>query len=229
VKIPPPGTAILLVVGEQTWRTKLVLGGSDGLLLDVGDLVPESLRALTLGRMMQCRYHETESLTTFQCAFKGFQRSADRRELLLLGEPDSVVRNQRRQHVRVSRKIPIQLQLKLRNDQLSRSLGKEYAYKCWVEGEAINISAGGFRAALSLPMHHSVANHRDALIRFDLNDRRFRDRRLDFIRRDWSSEENIIVYRFGDLSHDEIVWLEQNNSSWLHNAKEHDTDKDGKE
>jgi len=85
-----------------------------------------------------------------------------------------------------------------------------------VEAVAVNISAGGLRVVLRLPRGHAVAQHAEALVRLDVGGEHLRDRRLSFIRRDWSTDDVMLVYAFADLSPEEAERLEHSNMSWLH-------------
>lgn len=213
--LPLPGTAIILTRGSETWRTELVSAGEEGIFLDAGDLLPESLLAVEAGERLNCRCHETSALVTFDCLLIGFRKDSSGKDRLWLSPPPKVTRTQRRQHIRVASEIPIQLNLMLRNDQLSRSLRREVGYRCWIQAIAASISIGGFKVRLKLPLYHRVGIHGNALARFEINERSFRDKRLAFIRHDWLSKEPVVVYRFVDLDREEKEWIENIDNSML--------------
>jgi hypothetical protein len=212
---PRPGTAVLLAVGSQTWRTEL--WGLDGstLTLSLGEMPPLDLLRMDPGTHVSCRYHDTQALCTFDSTVLG-QETREGRRLLALSAPGQVARNQRRRHLRVSRSVPLKLRLPLRNEALGKARGREFVMGCWVEGVAVNISAGGLRVVLRLPRGHAVAHHAEALVRMEVGGERLRDRRLSFIRRDWSTDDVVLVYSFADLSPVEAERLEHSNMSWLH-------------
>jgi hypothetical protein len=114
----------------------------------------------------------------------------------------------------------MQLRLPLRNEALTRSRGREFIQMCWVSATTLNISAGGFRAVLTLPRHHVVANHREAHVRFELAGERFRDRRLTFIRRESAYDEPVLAYSFADLSPEEVGRIEDFNLGRLSSGRE---------
>ncbi len=211
---PRPGMAILLAVGGQTWRTEFVGLEEGALQLSLGEMPPLELLRLDPGTKVSCRYHDSQALCLFDTTVRG-QLHEKERHLLELEAPSQVARNQRRRHLRVSRHVPMTLRLPLRNEALSKVRGKEFVMNCWVEAVAVNISAGGMRMLLRLPRQHSVAQHREAHVRFELGGEVFRDRRLTFVRRDWSSDDVVLVYEFADLNRDEAERIEGFNLSWL--------------
>lgn len=206
-ELPRPGTAVHLAVDDRTWRTELVEAGPDGLLLSLGETAPPELLRLESGLHLTCRYHESQAVCTFTGTLLGSVRHGEL-DCLRLALDQPVARSQRRQHARVTVRIPLHLRLPLRNEALSQSLGRDFILDCWVQATALNISAGGFRAALVLPRQHVVANHRQATARFELAGLHFHDRPLNFIRRDWSSEEPLHIYMFADLQQGEIEAIE---------------------
>jgi hypothetical protein len=217
-ELPRPGTAVHLALGGQTWRTTVAAAGPEGLLLSLGEIAPAELLELESGQRLACRFHEAQALCTFGAVLEGQVRteSGDCLQLALAGP---VERRQRRQHVRVSLKVPLQLRLPLRNDALTRARhAQEFILECWVQALAVNLSAGGFRALLTLPRHHSVALHKEGRVRMDFAGLRLRDRGLLFLRRDWSSDQAQIIYMFADLAPDEIDRIESYSLDWLHAA-----------
>ncbi|MFA7329893.1 MAG: hypothetical protein WC326_02355 [Candidatus Delongbacteria bacterium] len=212
---PRPGTAILLAVGGQTWRTELAGLEQGALQLSLGEMPPLELLRLDPGTKVSCRYHDSQALCIFDTTVRGQLHEAER-HLLELEAPPQVARNQRRRHLRVSRRVPMTLRLPLRNEALGKVRGREFVMTCWVEAVAVNISAGGMRMLLHVPRQHSVAQHRDAHVRFELGGEVFRDRRLTFVRRDWSTDDVVLVYEFADLSRDEAERIEGFNLNWLH-------------
>lgn len=212
---PPPGTAVLLAVGGQTWRTELWSAEGASLRLSLGEMPPLELLRLDPGMRVSCRYHDSQALCTFESAVLG-QATVEGRRLLELASPVQVSRNQRRRHLRVARRVPLKVRLPLRNDALSKACSREFILSCWVEGVAVNVSAGGLRAVLRLPRHHAVAPHGEALVRLELGGEVLHDRRLAFVRRDWSTDEVVLVYAFADLSRQEAERIEGFNLNWLH-------------
>lgn len=212
---PRPGMAVLLAVGGQTWRTEMWSLDPAALTLSLGEMPPLDLLRLDPGARVSCRYHETQALCVFDSTVLG-QETREGRRLLALAVPAQVARNQRRRHIRVARRVPLKLRLPLRNEALGKARGREFTMVCWVEGVAVNISAGGLRVVLHLPRQHTVAQHAEARVRLEVGGERLRDRRLSFIRRDWSTDEVVLVYAFADLSPAEAERLEHSNLSWLH-------------
>ena len=211
---PRPGSAILLAVGGQIWRTALWRVEEDSLLLSLGEIPPVELLRLDSGLKVSCRYHESQVLCTFDSSVRGHGLE-DGQHLLEVATPPQVSRNHRRRHLRVVRHVPLKLRLPLRNDALTKLRGKDFIQLCWIEAVAVNISAGGLRAVLSLPRHHSVAQHPEAKVRLELGGEVLHDRRLTYVRRDWSTDDVVLVYAFADLSHEEAERIEGYNLSWL--------------
>jgi hypothetical protein len=213
-ELPRPGAPILLAVAGQTWRTQLLEGDEASLLVSLGEMPPAQLLSMELGTRVSCRFHDQQALSTFESTLRGLVQS-NGQMCLMLERPGRITRSQRRQYVRVDVKVEMQLRLMLRNDALTRARGQEFTQLCWVQAMAVNISAGGFRATLSLPALHSVVAHREAHVRFELGGERFRDRRVAFLRRD-PGDEAVFIYTFADLSRAEIERIEGINLSRLH-------------
>lgn len=208
-----PGMALLIEHAGRTWRTEVVRA-SDPLRVHLGDLVPEELADLPAGTTLACRFHRPEGVVRFDSNVLG--RCKDEgRECLSLAPPEHMASEKRRRHLRISRRIDMRLRLPLKNDALSRAKGRDYLYDAWIEAVAVNISAGGFRARLELPRHHSPAPHRQALVRFELEGRAFKDCALVFVRRDWNQDETIHVYQFASLDDEATDWIERHNLRWM--------------
>jgi len=210
------GTPLLLERAGRTWRTEIVAAG-DPLLVALGDLAPADLAGLPAGTALVGRYHTRDGVVRFETAVLGLQRHAGA-DCLRLAPPERVDRQQRRKHLRVARRLPVQLRLPLRNDALSKAKGRDMQYDCWIEAVAVNIGAGGFRVLLKLPRAHSVAPHRQASVRFTLEDRLFRDKTLRFLRRDWGHDDPLLVYAFAGLDAEETAWIERHNLRWMQPA-----------
>lgn len=212
--LPRPGTPVLLAVGGLTFRMVLLEADEHRLVLSMGEVPPLELTRLEPEAAVTCRFHDGAVLGVFQTRVRG-RVAAGAREGLELECPTQVTRSARRQHMRVSRRVPMQLRLPLRNDDLSRFRGRDFVQLCWVQATTVNIGAGGFRAMLVLPRHHSVVPHREARVRFELAGERFLDRVLNFIRRDWTNDETLLAYSFTDLSPAEMERIEGFNLSWM--------------
>jgi len=218
--LPMAGTPILLELDGGTWRLELVehLPPSERVLrLALGEMPPLELTRLEPGRRVACRFHEGETLGAFESRVSGLVK-VDGRQQLELERPHSISRSPRRKHVRVNRRLAMKVRLPLRNEALCRAVGREMVMDCWVQATAVNISAGGFRVVLELPRHHSVAPHREARVRFDLAELHILDRRVNLVRRDWSTGETVLVYAFLDLSPAETAGIEAFNLNWLGTA-----------
>lgn len=207
------GMALLIEHEGSTWRTQ-VANAADPLLVFLGDLIPEELAGLPTGTRLACRFHLPMGIVRFESSVLGRQRDGGR-ECLRLAPPERVAQEQRRQHLRVSRKLPLHLRLSLKNEALSRAKGRDFLYDCWIEAVALNISAGGLSALLHLPRGHAVAPHKQALVRFELSERGFKDKALTFVRRDWNQDETILVYQFASLVPEETDWIERHNLRWM--------------
>jgi c-di-GMP-binding flagellar brake protein YcgR len=209
----PTGAGLLIEHGGRTWRTQVVIGG-EPLLVSVGELIPADLAALPAGTRLDCRLHDANGVLRFESRVLGRQAHG-RLDCLRLSDPARQSHQQRRQHLRVTRRLPVKLRLPLKNETLSRAKGREMLFDCWVEALALNLSAGGLRLLLQLPRQHAVAPHRRAQLRFELGGREFRDKPLNFVRRDWSQDETLLVYQFAALDPGESEWIEAHNLRWV--------------
>jgi hypothetical protein len=215
--LPMVGTPVLLELEGVTWRLELVASvfpDARVLRLALGEMPPLELMRLEKGRRVACRFHEGQILGAFEGRVAGVVKE-DGRAILELDRPASISRSPRRKHVRVNRHVAMKLRLPLRNEALGRALGKDFTMLCWVQATAVNISAGGVRVVLELPRHHSAAPHREAVLRFDLSELHIHDRKVNLVRRDWSTGDTVMIYTFVDLSPEEVQAIEAHNMNWL--------------
>jgi c-di-GMP-binding flagellar brake protein YcgR len=208
------GATLILDRQGRTWRTTLVRQLMGYLLVDVGDLVPVELEALKKGTFLTVRSHEQEALLLFETTVIGLVEIRGK-HLLKLDLPLNLERRQRRKHLRVTRRLPVQLFLRLKNDFISRNHAEIFSYDCWVEATAVNVSAGGLRILLNLPKRHSVLSSDQVRISCHFDDLRLQKRPLKWLRRDSSTEDVVLVFTFIDLNPIETEQLEKQNLRWL--------------
>ena len=208
------GMTLMIQSGLQTWRTRVERIEDDDVVLDAGSLLPDELTELEPASRLTCRFHLSHSVCSFESSFLGIEEGEEQ-DWVRIQAPRSISQHQRRQHPRAARRMPIKMRLPLFNRPLSRSRDRDYIFICWVEGTALNISAGGFKAELNLPRGHKISPHDVAEITLELDGLKLNRRSVRWLRIDWSTDEPLQVYTFEDLEQAEIDVINQNNQHWL--------------
>jgi hypothetical protein len=207
------GQTLILQNASTTWRTAFIKKDDDFYYLDMGSLILNDLESLERGTVLECRYHLSRAMCEFEATFAGFEEIGGLK-MIKITVPVNVTEVQRRSHIRLTTRMNVHLRLPLLNIALSRSRGKKMVFGCWVEGVAVNLGAGGFRAELKLPRGHEVYGHKRALINFGLAGRFFEERELGWIRQETNTDEVVHVYEFKDLTQEDMDYIENHNSRW---------------
>jgi hypothetical protein len=216
------GATIILDRRGRTWRTQLIRVTDENLIVDVGEILPSALASLEVGTSILGRTHEQEYRISFETTILSFTEDFGH-NYLSLSPPQNYERRQRRKHLRVMRRIPASLNVTLRNDILTRSLGKSFQYDCWIQATIVNISGGGLRMLPHVPKKHSVISSGVPKITCDFEGVYLDTRPLNWVRMDWSSDEPVLVFSFADLTDDEGAEIEKHNVRWLSTMRNRQT------
>ena len=207
------GLILLIQHGRRTWRTQLTVVGASTLKLDAGSMLPKELLHMQRGTPLTCRYHLNAATCYFDTHFLGLEGTGAQTRILITA-PENITLRQRRQHLRAARMTPVALRVPILNKALSRGENR-ISYNCWVPGVALNVSAGGLKAMLELPLKHDILPHKEAWLNMRIDGLDLRSRILRWVRVDMSTEKTVQIYAFSDLSHSEMEAIENLNLRWL--------------